>query len=168
MVFDDRNRFCGRHPGPVYEPDRGHGSASIGTLFAFSSSVPACCSRIRSSKKAERGSCLILIHNLFFPFFSVVGFLLAYFSGISSLNASNDPNKDVVRISSEKLEIVEPENPSAIRAIDTREYSKAQVLGTGLSSLVEFFSVSTTKRELEIDISGPTTKKVIKRRRNRK
>lgn len=137
--------------------------ASIGTLFAF---VVVCAGVLFKDKEfKESGTRYVpyISAQFIFPgLLILVAILLSFFAGLSALNSSSDPNKDVVRISTEKHEIVETPNPNAVSATDRGNYSLMQILGSGLSSFGDFFSVSTTKRGLEIDVSGQTMKKVIK------
>ena len=137
--------------------------ASIGTLFAF---VVVCAGVLFKDKEFKESG------TRFVPYISaqillpvlllLTGFLLVYFSGISALNEKSNPKKDEVKISAETLSTVDEDNPNALSALDLKNLTNPAVYSEGLSLFTDFFAVSTDSKNLEVDITGATTKKVMK------
>ncbi len=137
--------------------------ASIGTLFAF---VVVCAGVLFKDKEfKESGTRYVPYINSQFilpVLLFIVGFLFVYFSGVSALNSASDPGKDELRISAESLSALEGENPNAINALDSSSLTNSAVYTAGFASIVSSFGIETSTKELEVDISGPSIKKVIK------
>ena len=137
--------------------------ASIGTLFAF---VVVCAGVLFKDKEFKESG------TRFVPYISaqillpvlllLTGFLLVYFSGISALNEKTNPKANEVKISAETLSTVDEDNPNALSALDLKNLTNPAVYSEGLGVFTNFFSVSTDSKNLEIDITGATTKKVMK------
>jgi len=137
--------------------------ASIGTLFAF---VVVCAGVLFKDKEfKESGTRFVpyISAQILLPLLLLLtGFLLVYFNGISVLNENSHPKKDEVKISSETLSTVDEDNPNALSALDLKNLTNPAVYSEGLSLFTNFFSVSTDSKNLEVDITGATTKKVMK------
>jgi basic amino acid/polyamine antiporter, APA family len=137
--------------------------ASIGTLFAF---VVVCAGVLFKDKEfKESGTRFVPYINaqvLLPVLLLLTGFLLVYFNGISALNEKSNPKKDEVKISAETLSTVDEENPNALSALDLKNLTNPAVYSEGLSIFTDFFSVSTDSKNLEVDITGANTKKVMK------
>jgi amino acid transporter len=137
--------------------------ASIGTLFAF---VVVCAGVLFKDKEFKESG------TRFVPYISaqillpvlllLTGFLLVYFSGISALNEKNNPRSNEVKISAETLSTIDEVNPNTLSALDLKNLTNPAVYSEGLGVFTNFFSVSTDSKNLEIDITGATTKKVTK------
>ncbi len=137
--------------------------ASIGTLFAF---VVVCAGVLFKDKEFKESG------TRFVPYISaqfilpaillVAGFLMVYLTGIGILNQESDPKKGELSVSAETLSIVEDENPNAIGAFSMSSLTNSRVYAAGFKSLSSFFEISTTSSELQIDVSGPNMKKLIK------
>ena len=137
--------------------------ASIGTLFAF---VVVCAGVLFKDKEFKESG------TRFVPYISaqfilpvlllITGFLIVYFTGLGVVNQESDPKKDEIAISAEKLAVVESDNLNALGALDMATLTNSKVYVAGLKSMSSFFGVSTSSSELQIDISGPNVKKVIK------
>lgn len=136
--------------------------ASIGTLFAF---VVVCAGVLFKDKEfKESGTRFVPYINaqILLPALLVItGFLLVYFNGVSALNEKSNPKGNEVKISTETLSIVDADNPNALSQLDLKTFTNGAVYSEGLGVFGNFFSVSTSSKKLEIDISGATTKKVI-------
>ncbi len=138
--------------------------ASIGTLFAF---VVVCAGVLFKDKEfRESGTRYVPYINsqIILPvLLFLVAFFFVYFGGVSALNANSDPGRDELRVSAETLTVIESENPNALPATATSTLTNSAVYAAGLRSVASMFAVTPTTRQLEIDISGPTIKKVIRR-----
>lgn len=137
--------------------------ASIGTLFAF---VVVCAGVLFKDKEfKESGTRFVPYVNaqvLLPVLLLLTGFLLVYFSGVSALNEKNNPKADEVRISTETLSTVDEDNPNALSQLDPKTFANGAVYAEGIGIFTNFFSISTESKNLEVDISSPTTKKVMK------
>jgi basic amino acid/polyamine antiporter, APA family len=137
--------------------------ASIGTLFAF---VVVCAGVLFKDKEFKESG------TRFVPYISaqillpvlllLTGFLLVYFSGVSTLNEKSNPKANEVKISAETLSTIDEDNPNALSALEAKTFTNPAVYSEGLSIFTDFFAVSTDSKNIEVDISGATTKKVMK------
>lgn len=137
--------------------------ASIGTLFAF---VVVCAGVLFKDKEfKESGARFVPYINaqILLPVLLLLtGFLLVYFNGVSALNEKNNPKANEVKISTQTLSTVDEDNPNAISLLDGKTFTNGAVYSEGIGVFTNFFSVSTESKNLEVDITGPTTKKVMK------
>jgi len=137
--------------------------ASIGTLFAF---VVVCAGVLFKDKEfKESGTRFVPYINaqILLPVLLLLtGFLLVYFSGVSVVNEKSNPKANEVKISTETLSTVDEANPNEISLFDGKTLTNGAVYSEGIGTLTNFFSVSTDSKNLEVDITGPTTKKVMK------
>ncbi len=137
--------------------------ASIGTLFAF---VVVCAGVLFKDKEfKESGTRYVPYINaqILLPVLLLLtGFLLVYFSGVSVLNEKSNPGSNEVKISAETLSTIDEDNPNAVSQLALSTLTNPAVYSEGLGVFTNFFSVSTDSKNLEIDISGPNTKKVVK------
>ncbi len=121
--------------------------ASIGTLFAF----VVVCAGVLFKDKEFRGT------KRYVPYINsqfilpilllIVGFLLVYFSGISTLNEKNRNNE--VKISTETLQEIPVESKYSI--FDFGTLTSGEVYSEGISFFTDFFSVTTTNQTSKVE-----------------